>query len=113
MIRPPKRQSNLRYKNNQHSYNRAFALDVVGASGPNMTWQIPNDFFQLNKSAPPGFVYTCQPRGSGCGGGLAIIHREKWKVLPVSAPTFNSFESTVCQLSGPVPTIVATVYRPP
>lgn len=76
------------------------------------TWQQPNDFSQLNESAPPGFVYICQPRGSGRGGGLVIIHCEKWKVLPVSAPTFSSFESTVCQLSGPTPTIIATVYCP-
>ena len=62
---------------------------------------------------PPGFVYTSQPCGSSHGGGLAIIHRKKCEVLLASAPTFNSFESTVCQPSGPVPTITATVYRPP
>ncbi|KAK0139457.1 hypothetical protein N1851_023824 [Merluccius polli] len=77
------------------------------------TWQQPNDFSQLNESTPPGFVYICQPRGSGRGGGLAIIHREKWKVSRVSVPAFSSFESIVCQLSGPTPTIIATVYRPP
>ena len=76
------------------------------------TWQQPYDFSQLYKSTPPGFVYTCQPCGSSRGGGLAIIHRKKWKVLRASAPTFNSFESTVCQLSGPVSTIIATVYHP-
>ena len=49
-------------------------------------WQQPNDFSQLNDATPPGFVYISQPRGSGRGGGLAIIHREKWKVIPVSVP---------------------------
>lgn len=77
------------------------------------TWQHPNDFSQLNDSTPPGFVYICQPRCSGRGGGLAIIYRENWKVLPVSVPTFNSLECLVCKLSGPIPTIVAAVYRPP
>lgn len=63
--------------------------------------------------SPSGFVYICQPRGSGRGGGLAIIYREKWKVSPVSVPVSSSFESAVCKLSGPTPTIIATVYRPP
>ena len=31
------RNNNKRKNNNQHSYNRAFAPDVVGASGPNLT----------------------------------------------------------------------------
>ena len=74
-------------------------------------------FLQLNISSgldaisDKGIAAT-QPRGSGRGGGLAMIHRKKWKVLPVSAPTYPTL-STVCQLSGSVPTIVATVYRPP
>ena len=77
------------------------------------TWQQPNDFSQLNDATPPGFVYISQPRGSGRGGGLAIIHREIWKVIPVSVPASNSFECIACKLPGPTPTIVATVYRPP
>ncbi len=39
------------------------------------TWQQPNYFSQLNDCLPPGFVYTCQPRLTGRGGGLAIIYR--------------------------------------
>ncbi|XP_038129883.1 uncharacterized protein LOC119775848 [Cyprinodon tularosa] len=77
------------------------------------TWQQPQDYSQLNDSTPSGFVYISQPRGSGRGGGLAIIHRENWKVSPVSAPVSSTFESTVCKLSGPTPTIIAAVYRPP
>ncbi|XP_039608793.1 uncharacterized protein LOC120528703 [Polypterus senegalus] len=77
------------------------------------TWQQPNDFSQLNDSTPSGFVYTCQPRESGRGGGLAVIYRENWKVSPLSVPVFSSFESVVCQLSGPVPTVIAVIYRPP
>uniref|UniRef100_A0A3P9HUM9 Reverse transcriptase domain-containing protein n=1 Tax=Oryzias latipes TaxID=8090 RepID=A0A3P9HUM9_ORYLA len=42
-----------------------------------------------------------------------MIYRESWKVLPVSAPTYCSFEYSALLLSGPAPTIVATVYRPP
>ncbi|XP_063340822.1 uncharacterized protein LOC134635361 [Pelmatolapia mariae] len=77
------------------------------------TWQQPNDFSSLNDSTPQGFVYTCQPRKSGRGGGLAVIYRENWKVTPLSVPVYSSFESIVCQLSGPVPTVIAVIYRPP
>lgn len=77
------------------------------------TWQQPNDFSQLNEATPPGFVYSCQPRVTGRGGGLAIIYRESWKVSPVSVPLYQSFESLVIKLNGPSPIIVATVYRPP
>lgn len=77
------------------------------------TWQQPNDFSLLNEAAPPGFVYKSQPRGTGRGGGLAMFYREKLKVSPVSTPVFSSFEHVVCVLSGQIPTIIATVYRPP
>uniref|UniRef100_A0AAR2LBI4 Endonuclease/exonuclease/phosphatase domain-containing protein n=1 Tax=Pygocentrus nattereri TaxID=42514 RepID=A0AAR2LBI4_PYGNA len=77
------------------------------------TWQHPNDFVSLNESTPSEFVYIYQPRNSGRGGGLAIIHRKHWKVLPVSAPLFHSFEYTAVHLPGSAPTILCTVYRPP
>jgi len=31
----------------------------------------------------------------------------------VNVPACHSFDATVCQLSGPIPTIVATLYCPP
>ncbi|CAI5677570.1 unnamed protein product [Oreochromis niloticus] len=43
------------------------------------TWQRTNDFADLNLTTPPGFVYTCQPRVSGRGGGLAILYNSKYK----------------------------------
>uniref|UniRef100_A0A1A8A119 Endonuclease/exonuclease/phosphatase domain-containing protein n=1 Tax=Nothobranchius furzeri TaxID=105023 RepID=A0A1A8A119_NOTFU len=44
---------------------------------------------------------------------VATIHREKWRVLPVSVPDFSSFECMVFKLPIPTPTTVASVYRPP
>uniref|UniRef100_A0A8C6LBK5 Reverse transcriptase domain-containing protein n=1 Tax=Nothobranchius furzeri TaxID=105023 RepID=A0A8C6LBK5_NOTFU len=85
-------------------------LDFIGLTE---TWQQLNDFSQLNASAPPGFVYLSYPRGSGRGGGLALLYREKWKVLPVSTPAFSSMESSVFQIPGPTPTVIALIYRPP
>ncbi|CAJ1078312.1 putative RNA-directed DNA polymerase from transposon X-element [Xyrichtys novacula] len=79
----------------------------------NETWQVPGDFSQLNDSSPAGFVYISKPCESGRGGGLAIFYREKWKVLPVSLPPLSSLECLACQLPGHVPTIIATIYRPP
>ncbi|KAJ8247213.1 hypothetical protein COCON_G00234620, partial [Conger conger] len=77
------------------------------------TWQQPNDFSQLNQTIPPGFVYICQPRPSGRGGGLAILYNEKWKVSSLTVPVHRSFESVALQINGPTPTILVTVYRPP
>uniref|UniRef100_A0A3B1ISB8 Reverse transcriptase domain-containing protein n=1 Tax=Astyanax mexicanus TaxID=7994 RepID=A0A3B1ISB8_ASTMX len=77
------------------------------------TWQQPNDFVPLNDATPQGFVYMSKPRDAGRGGGLAIIYREKWRVAPVTIQEHHSFEATVCQLSGPTPTIIAALYRPP
>lgn len=57
------------------------------------TWQQPNDFSQLNEAIPSGFVYTCQPRLTGRGGGLAIIHRDAWKISSVTLTAYSSFES--------------------
>ncbi|KAE8285585.1 hypothetical protein D5F01_LYC15250 [Larimichthys crocea] len=86
------------------------------------TWQQPGDFSQLNESTPHGYVYICQPRGSGRGGGLAIIHRETWKVQPILS-TFQLPEpseisdlitkskSSTCQLD-PLPTTLVKSCLP-
>ena len=55
---------------------------------------------------------TSKPTSSR-GGALAIFYREKSRIAPVKDPACHSFEATVCQLSGPIPTIVATLYHPP
>lgn len=77
------------------------------------TWQRTNDFADLNLTTPPGFVYTCQPRVSGRGGGLAILYNSKYKVSSLSAPAYSSFESMLIQINGPTPTVLVAVYHPP
>lgn len=77
------------------------------------TWQIPDDFTQLNECTPPGFVYTSKSRLSGRGGGLAILHRETWRVSHVTLPVSQSFEAVALQLNGPTPTVLVNIYRPP
>ena len=77
------------------------------------TWQQPNDFSQLNEAIPPGFVYTCQPRLTGRGRGLATIYRNTRNTSSVTVTAYSSFESLALQLNGPTPTVLVTVYRPP
>ncbi|KAK0138992.1 hypothetical protein N1851_024468 [Merluccius polli] len=54
---------------------------------------------------------TCSDHGRG--GGIAVIHHKKWKVLPLSMPVFSSFEHLAFTLPGPTPTVIATFYHPP
>ena len=78
------------------------------------TWQQPDDYIHLNESTPPGFVYSSHPRLTGRrGGGLAILHRETWRVSSVTTPVSPSFESLAIQLNGPTPTVLVNIYRPP
>ncbi|XP_032442999.1 uncharacterized protein LOC116735317 isoform X1 [Xiphophorus hellerii] len=77
------------------------------------TWQKKNDLTHLKRAAPDGYSHISQPRSEGRGGGVAVLFRDKWLVSSVSVPTYNSFESTVLQIHLSVPTILATIYRPP
>uniref|UniRef100_A0A674N9T6 Reverse transcriptase domain-containing protein n=1 Tax=Takifugu rubripes TaxID=31033 RepID=A0A674N9T6_TAKRU len=77
------------------------------------TWQQPNDFSSLNDSTPPDYTYLSHPRSHGRGGGIAVIHHQKWKILPLSLLPSSSFEHLALTLSGPTPTVIATIYRPP
>lgn len=77
------------------------------------TWQQPKDFSLLNEIVPPGFVYKLEPCGTGWESGLAMFYSENWKDSAVSTPVISLFEHMVYVLSGPIPTIIATVYCPP
>ena len=77
------------------------------------TWQQPNDFSHLNEAVPPGFSFISKPRVNGRGGGLALLHRDNIKVTTVTVPLHSSFECLTVKLSGPKPTIIVTIYRPP
>ncbi len=44
------------------------------------TWQVPDDFLQLNILTPHGFKYLSRPRLHGRGGGLAVIYRDNLRI---------------------------------
>ncbi|XP_059188467.1 uncharacterized protein LOC131971162 [Centropristis striata] len=77
------------------------------------TWQQPNDFSHLNEAVPPGFSFISKPRATGRGGGLALLHRDHIKATAVTVPHHSSFECLAVKLTGPKPTIIVTIYRPP
>lgn len=77
------------------------------------TWQKQDDFLHLNQSVPPGYAFICKSRATGRGGGLAILHKEKWKVSQLIVPTYSSFESIALKINGAIPTILMSIYRPP
>ncbi|KAF7645087.1 hypothetical protein LDENG_00210350 [Lucifuga dentata] len=54
-----------------------------------------------------------KPRTVGCGGGVAIFHRKDILTIPLSIPTFHSFEHLVFKLSDPTPLVTTVIYRPP
>lgn len=59
------------------------------------------------------FVYISQPPISRHGGGLAILHKSIYKASPLTVSVYASFESVALSISGPTPTVLAVVYRPP
>ncbi|MGL5567523.1 MAG: endonuclease/exonuclease/phosphatase family protein, partial [Plesiomonas sp.] len=77
------------------------------------TWQQENDLLELNHACPPGFVYISQPRISKRGGGLAILHNSTYKSSHLTLPIYASVESAALFISGPTPTVLAVIYRPP
>ncbi len=43
------------------------------------TWQMPDDFIELNLLTPPGYSYLTKPRLTGRGGGLAVVFKNNYK----------------------------------
>ncbi|XP_070398301.1 uncharacterized protein [Nothobranchius furzeri] len=58
-------------------------------------WQQTSDYSGLIELCPSGHSFLSQPRGSGCGGGLAVVFRDH---LPCSSTTSGHFASFELQL---------------
>ena len=56
------------------------------------TWVKPNEYIALNEASPPGYSYVHQPRSTGRGGGVGLIHSENLVVTQKYSHKFNSFE---------------------
>src|SRR6201996_7136625 len=68
----------------------------------------------LNSLTPPNFSLLNQPRLTGRGGGLAVLHRSYFKISEIPSPTTSSFESLCFKLSLSSRTFnLLFVYRPP
>ncbi|CAJ1050799.1 LOW QUALITY PROTEIN: uncharacterized protein LOC127597372%2C partial [Xyrichtys novacula] len=79
------------------------------------TWHNHLDLFPLNQATPPppGYSYLHQPRLTGRGGGVAVIHKQTLKTAPAPTLSVHSFENISVKLPGPTPLVIVTIYRPP
>lgn len=60
------------------------------------SWQVSNDFFNLNLLTPPGYIYFSQPRLHRRGGGLAVVCRESI----IEFHDIASFEYLALKMTG-------------
>ena len=77
------------------------------------TWQKADDFVSLNELCPQNCAYSCSPRTSGRGGGLAVVHRDCFSSRTLNAGTYSSFEILVNKIGRTNPFHCVLVYRPP
>ena len=79
------------------------------------SWLNSSDTVTLVETTPPNYSFFHQPRMSGrVGGGIAVIHKDKFKCSPVNSfGTFTSFEMLSFVLNGNVPLLCVVIYRPP
>ncbi len=77
------------------------------------TWQMPDDFIELNLLTPPGYSYLTKPRLTGRGGGLAVVFKNNYKMTKYDVLNVSSFECLSFKLAGPAPILILLIYRPP
>lgn len=99
--------------------NKSFALNDLFTSKDldflfiTETWQKTEEFAALNELCPPDCSYSCVPRTTGRGGGLAIINRDGFSTRSVSCGTFSTFEVSVSKVGRANPFYCILIYRPP
>ncbi|CAJ1055551.1 LOW QUALITY PROTEIN: uncharacterized protein LOC116399339 [Xyrichtys novacula] len=62
---------------------------------------------------PPRYSYLHQPRLTGRGGSVAVIHKPTLKTTPVPTLSVHSFENISVKIPGPTTLVIVTIYRPP
>ncbi len=77
------------------------------------TWQMPDDFIELNLLTPPGYSYLTKPPLTGRGGGLAVVFKNNYKMTKYDVLNVSSFECLSFKLAGPAPILILMIYRPP
>lgn len=77
------------------------------------TWQVPNDFFNLNLLTPPGYICYSQLHLHRRGGGLAVVCRESFKISKIEFHDVASFEYLASKMTGKRRMAVILIYRPP
>ena len=77
------------------------------------TWQKAEDFVSLNELCPQNCAYSCSPRTTGQGGGLASLHRDYFSSRMLCTGTFPSFEVQMNKVGCSNPFYCVLIYRPP
>ena len=77
------------------------------------SWQKAGEFASLNELCPPGYSYSCAPRRTGRGGGLAAFHRDCFSTNMVSTGSFPTFEVLITKVGRSNPFYCILIYRPP
>ncbi|XP_056275411.1 uncharacterized protein LOC130196993 [Pseudoliparis swirei] len=77
------------------------------------SWQKSDDFTSLNELCPQDCSYSCAPRASGSGGGLATIYRSSFHSRTVNYKAYSSFEILINKVGRTNPFLCVLVYRPP
>ncbi|XP_054594520.2 uncharacterized protein [Nothobranchius furzeri] len=76
-------------------------------------WQQTSDYSGLIELCPSGYSFLSQPRGSGRGGGLAVVFRDHLPCSSTTSGLFASFELQLIKVGRKDPFYCAVVYRPP
>lgn len=77
------------------------------------TWQKSEEYVFMNELCPPGCSFTCAPRTTGRGGGLAVFHKDSFSCRRVCCGSFISFELLVTKIGRSNPFYCVLIYRPP
>lgn len=77
------------------------------------SWQRVGEFASLNELCPPNYIYSCAPRCTGRGGGLASFYRDCFSINTVTTESFPSFEVLSTKVGRSNPFYSILIYRPP